>query len=352
MIQHRTQHLFNSLFSGLFAVIILVLQPAGFSPAQDPAGASQTAAKQEDDKQADEKDSAAAIADHVGITYANPVRARWKIGVRVVGASRSARNMLITIPVPTDWPEQQVSMVSEEIPTEIGDVKFRNLESGIKQLVMTMPLVRAREETIATMTFLVTTSQIEAPADPSLFLRPKSNHRAGKPYVGVGPRINFRNSKLRNQVKELVADKSCVWEEVEAIFDWVRDSIEQRDVEPSDTNQVFRAKSGSPEDRVALFVAMCRAHKIPARMVWVEGTQYAEFMLVDPDKNPHWFPCNVLGIREFGSMSDPRIILQKGDSIRVPEKEDRQLYVAEFAMCQGKVKPGLKFIRELLPADE
>lgn len=288
----------------------------------------------------------------IGVTFSNPVKAKWKVGVRVVGASKSARNMLVTIPVPNDWPEQRVQMVSEEIPSSVGDVKFRDLESGVKQLILTIPLVRAREETIATMTFMVSTSQIEAPPDPSAFLRPKSNKKAGKPYLAVGPRITYRNTKLRKQVKQLVEGKSFIWEEIEAIFDWVRDNVEQRDVEPTDSVRVFRAKSGSGEDRVALFVAMCRANKIPARMVWVEGTQYAEFMLVDADAQPHWFPCNVQGIREFGSLSDPRIILQKGDSIRVPEKENRQIYVAEFAICSGKVKPGLKFIRELLPADD
>ena len=201
------------------------------------------------------------------------------------------------------------------------------------------------------MTFLVSTSQIIGPPDPSAFERPKSNHKQAKPFLGVGPQINYRNTKLRNQVKDLVAGKEFAWQEVEAIFDWVRDNIEQRDSEADDVISVFREKSGCAEDKVGLFVAMCRANKIPARMVWVEGTQYAEFMLVDKEKNAHWFPCSVVGIREFGSISDPRIILQKGDSIRVPEKESRQKFVAEFATCVGKAKPVVRFIREVLPAD-
>ncbi len=285
------------------------------------------------------------------LTFSNPVRAKWKVGVRVIGTSKSARNMLVTIPVPNQWPEQRVSMVAEDIPPQIGDVKFRDTGS-LRQMVVSIPIVRAKEETIVSMTFLVETSQIGAPADPTILLRPKTNHKAGKPFIGVGPDINFRNSKLRAKVKQLVAEKENIWQEIESIYDWVRDNVETRaNVKPNDVVQVFRNKVGCNEDKVGLFVAMCRANKIPARMVWVEGTQYAEFMLVDEDKNPVWIPCNVAGLREFGSYSDPRIIMQKGDSFKVPEKKDRQKFVAEFAVCSGQAKPIVRFIRELLPAN-
>lgn len=316
-----------------------------------PESSSNSATSKDDKPEKAAENPAEESQPVVGVTFSNPVDAKWKVGVLVVGASKVARNMLITIPVPNDWPEQRVSMASEEIPSNVDKVTFRDLGSGVRQLVLTIPTVRARERTIVSMTFLVSTSEVIAPPDPSIFLRPKSNHKQGKPYLGVGPQINYRNTKLRKQVKNLVADKEFVWQEVEAIFDWVRDNIEQRDSAADDAISVFRSKSGCAEDKVGLFVAMCRAHKIPARMVWVEGTQYAEFMLVDKEKNAHWFPCSVAGIREFGSISDPRIILQKGDSIRVPEKESRQKFVAEFATCSGTKKPIVKFIREALPAD-
>jgi hypothetical protein len=201
------------------------------------------------------------------------------------------------------------------------------------------------------MTYLISTSQINGPEDPSVFLRPKTNHREGKDYLGLSPQISFKDSKLRKQVKEITADKDNIWAEVEAIFDWVRDNIEDDNLEPRDSLAVFRDKTGCNEDKVRLFVGMCRAHKIPARMVWVEGTQHAEFMLVDAEANAHWFPCKVGGVREFGSISEPRIVLQKGDSIRVPEKDGRQKFVAEFAVCKGTSKPSVKFFRQLLPAE-
>jgi transglutaminase-like putative cysteine protease len=256
--------------------------------------------------------------------------------------------MLVTMPIPNNWPEQTVAIVDEDIPANIANVTYRNLESGVRQIVASIPQVRAREDIKIAVTFEVRTSQINPAPDVSLFKRPKTSHKAGRTYLGVSAQINYRNNKLKKEVKSIVKDKTEVWDQIETIYDWVRDNIEDTSTEAKDALSTFRDRKGCSEDKVGLFVAMCRAHKIPARMVWVQGAQYAEFMLIDDNSDPHWFPCDVGGIREFGSVSEPRIILQKGDSIRVPEKESRQKLVAEFATCKGKSKPSVRFHREIL----
>ena len=297
------------------------------------------------------RDDHSADAPDEGPTYSNPVRTKWKVTARIRGASTPAVDMLIAIPLPVDWPEQSVAEVEDGIPPEITNVKYRELNSRVNQLLVKIPQVGANQEIMISKTFLIATSQINAPPEPSVFKRPKTSHRQGKEYVGVGPLLNFRDSKLRKQVKAITADKEDPWSEVEALYDWVRDNIEDDNEQPRELSKILKHQTGCTEDKVRLFVGMCRAHKIPARVVWVEGTQYAEFMLVDSEKNAYWFPCTVGGIREFGSISEPRIVLQKGDSINVPEKPGRQKFVAEFATCKGKKKPTVKFYRQLLPAD-
>lgn len=286
-----------------------------------------------------------------GVTYSNPIKNRWRVGVKIKGGSRPARNFLVTIPVPVDWPEQQVALHSENIPTEVSSVKYRDLNSGVRQLVATIPKIGSSELIEMSVTFNVTTSQVNGPADHSAFKIPKRLPRELKDYVGVSPQISYRNTKVRNQVKELIIDKSTAWEKVESIYDWVRDNVEYRNEDPTDSLSVFRKKKGCSEDLVGLFVAMCRSAKIPARMVWVEGAQYAEFYLEDSTKTGHWFPCNVAGRREFGSNAEPRVIMQKGDNIKVPEKDTRQKFCAEFVAGSGKAKPIVKFVRDLLPAE-
>ena len=286
------------------------------------------------------------------VTFSNPVQSKWKVGTKIIGGAKPALNVLITLPVPTDWPEQTVTFDDVVVDSQSRVLDdFRTIDGGVHQLVVKMPRLAPREQVTVSVTCAVTTNQVNAPPKPSALLKPKTSHRDGKPYTGVGPDINFRNAKLRNQVKELVEGKASAWAEVEAIFDWVRDEIDETTQAPGDVVNVFRNRKGCNEDKVGLFVAMCRANKIPARMVWVEGTQRAEFMLVDSEKKAHWIPCSPGGIREFGSVAEPRIIMQKGDSIRVPEKEQRQKYVAEFVTCNGdgpSAKPRVGFFRELI----
>ena len=285
----------------------------------------------------------------VGVTFSDPVTSNYQVGFQALAVKKSATQVMVTLPVPNDWPEQTVSVVDETIPTDMGSIKDRKLNSGVKQLVITVPRLRPGAEVRMLMTYQLKTSQINPPPDTTVFLRPKVSHREGKPYTQSSPEISFRDSKLKKQVKQLVADKATPWEEVEAIYDWVRDEIDIRSGDSRDTSKVFQDRFGCAEDTVGLFVAMCRANKIPARMVWVTGKQYAEFMLIDKNKKAHWFPAVVVGPREFGQLSEPLPILQKGDSIRVPEKKQRQKFVAEFATAKGAAKPIIKFVRQLTP---
>jgi hypothetical protein len=335
--RRRNTFFVSFIVTAIWASLPLLLLP--------PAPAAESSPNNSADVSSNQKTQETGIE---GVTFSNPVTTRWKVTAKIRGGSGPAVNMLLTMPVPTEWPEQSVAVAEDEIPTNIANVGYRDLEGGIKQIVAKIPQIRPREEITISMTYLVSTSQVNAPQDPSLFIRPKTSQRDGKPYLGIGPQINFRDSKLKKEVKSIVADQDNLWSEIEAIYDWVRDNIEDTSEAPRDSIKVFRDRLGCNEDKVGLFVAMCRAHKIPARMVWVQGTQYAEFMLVDSEGKAHWFPCSVGGVREFGSYSEPRIVLQKGDSIKVPEKESRQKFVGEFATCQGKSKPAVAFQRTLL----
>lgn len=328
----------------------VVAQSPEVQAAEDVQGTQpETTSDGSDSLEDDSQKKGDASAEIQGVTFSNPVTSNYEIGFQAVAVKKSAMQVLITLPVPTDWPEQSVSVVEETIPPDMGSIRDRELNSGVKQLVVTVPQLRPGSEVRMLMTFQLKTSQINPPADPTIFLKPRISHREGKPYTQLSPQITFRDSKLKKQVKELVADKPTAWAEVEAIYDWVRDEIDLRSGEPRDTSKVFRERHGCAEDVVGLFVAMCRANKTPARMVWVTGKQYAEFMLIDENKKAHWFPAVLVGPREFGQLSEPLPILQKGDSIRVPEKKQRQKFVAEFATCKGTSKPVINFIRHLAP---
>ncbi len=290
-----------------------------------------------------------------GVTFSNPIKNKWKVGVKARGGGGTVGNAIFTFSVPKDWPEQSVLMVEDEVPpnARLGDQRKQDI--GLEQLVVILPTIPPRQEVLITKTFLVTNSQINPPKDTTNFIRPKSRVNEARKYLRPSPGINFSSSKIKRQVKELAKEKSTVWEEVEAIYDWVRDNIEDATTEPRQIASVFIEKSGCNEDKVSLFVGMCRSAKVPARMVWAQGTIYAEFMLTDAAGTIHWFPCNIGGLREFGSYAEPKIILQKGDNFRVPEKDKNLKYVSEVFQGQiqkGRSKPVYQFFTLLLPVDE
>lgn len=310
---------------------------------------SKALAKPETDSGSDSDSGSNASA---AISFGEASTNRWRVGAQLLGGTRSCKNLLVTIPVPTDWPEQEVRLHKENFPPEIRSADYRDLNSGVRQLVVEIPKLKAKQLIEFTVTFDVSTRRIVAPENTAQLKIPQRPPREFKDYVGVSPQISYRNSKLRNKVKEIIKQEENAWDQVEAIFDWVRDNIQYRNDEPTDSLSVFRKKSGCSEDLVGLFVAMCRAAKIPARMVWVEGAQFAEFYLVDAKEKGHWYPCQVAGRREFGSNAEPRIILQKGDNIKVPEKDGRQKFCAEFLSVRGTQPPRAhKFLRDLLPVD-
>ncbi len=57
--------------------------------------------------------------------------------------------------------------------------------------------------------------------------------------------------------------------------------------------QTLRDASGDCEAMTSLFVALCRANKIPARVVWVTDHSYPEFYLVDEKQQGRWLPCQI-----------------------------------------------------------
>ena len=271
----------------------------------------------------------------------------WRVGVLVVSGSREVRNLNVAIPVPSDWPEQSVEIANEEVPSEVVDFRYEKIDGNVRRLAFNVPEILPRQKFLALVTFRVTTMQVTGPADPSQFSVPKRRTKDIRGYLTGSPEISMNDARMKRQAKELFEGEDSDWVKIERVFDWVRDEVEQRDGDPVGNIETFREKSGAPEDRVGLFISMCRINKVPARMVFVDGTQYAEFYLLDGEENGHWFPCNVAGIREFGELGEPRVVLQKGDNMRLPDRRDRLKFIP--AMAETNSKPAqITFIREPL----
>lgn len=279
-----------------------------------------------------------------GATPGKEAVLRYEIGMVVTAGAEPCAGIVATVPVPTDWPEQEVTIVKEDFSPYVKHAAYRE-QTGVKQLVVNMPQIPAGEQARAVITIEVTRSTLVAPDDTSAFVIPKKLDRKTRLYLAASPKIESRNPKIRSQAKEITADHEGAWEKVEAIYDWVREHVKYQDGPLKGALAALNDGTGDCEELTSLFIAMCRATGIPARTVWVPGHCYPEFYLEDEGGHGHWFPCQAAGSRSFGGIEEVRPILQKGDNFTVPEKREKLRYVAEFLTGAGG-QPKVKWVRQ------
>jgi len=293
----------------------------------------------------------------IEIAAGKSVVQRWKIGFSVRATKANCTALFATVPVPMDWPGQSVRIVEEltDVSPNVKKVDFRVLGNGVKQLLASIPVLPYGEEAHVYMTFEVTKRIVVAPEDVTLLRIPKRLSREFRPYLGKSPFIESTSPRIKNVAKKVVAGKNRAWDKVEAIYDWVREHVEYKEGKLKGALAALKDGHGDCEELTSLFVAMCRANRIPARTVWVEGHCYPEFYLQDDQDKGHWYPCQAAGARDFGGMFEKRLILQKGDKFKVPEKKADQHYVKVYLhakSARGSGGPQVTFVRELALGDE
>jgi hypothetical protein len=273
----------------------------------------------------------------------------YRVGVVVKADKGPCTGLLATLPVPMDWPEQAVTVLKEEKSPLVKKLEYK-LVGGAKQMRVTIPSLPAGAEASVLLTLEVRRRVQLPPDDTNAFKLPEKLPGELKGYLLPSPYIECTDAKIASLAKELVAGKDEPWKRAEAIYDWVQANITYKNGELKGARQALADRAGDCEEMTALFIALCRASKIPARTVWVPGHCYPEFYLVDKSGQGHWLPCQAAGDRAFGAMTEFRPILQKGDNFRVPEKREAQHYVSEFLSTKNG-QPSVKFVREKVDAE-
>ena len=276
---------------------------------------------------------------------------RWRVGMIIKASGGPCHGITGYAPVPTDWPEQEVSTVEEEVSPE-AKIRYEIVDGGVKIMNVKIGKLDSGQEVKALVTVEVRRSIILPPEKTDIFVLadPKKLPHEIRPYLNPSPKIESRDPKIRQLAKEIGADKEKAWEKVEAIYDWVREKVKYENGPLKGALAALKDGTGDCEELSSLFIAICRAADIPARTVWVTGHCYPEFYLEDDQGKGHWFPCQAAGAREFGGIKELKPILQKGDSFRPPKNsKERQRYMAEFLIgtpSPGGGKPECRFIRE------
>lgn len=272
-----------------------------------------------------------ASAAEPGIRFGKEHTKRFRAGFKVDAPEGFVTGIVATQAVPMDWPEQTVKTVSEEI-TPNCRVSYRNIDGGVKQMVVNIPRLAKGESASVEIIYDVTIREILPPEVTSDLVIPAKPGKELLKLLQPSPYIESNDPLIKQLAPTLIKDQATAWDQTGAIFDWVRENVKYKfakDIKPAIA--ALKDKEGDCEELSSLFIAFCRANKIPARAVWVPGHTYPEFYLEDSKGNGHWFPCQAAGAaRDFGNMFEDRPILQKGDNFRVPEEKTPQRYVKQF----------------------
>lgn len=283
-----------------------------------------------------------------GVRIGDAQVVRYQIGAKIKTGPSAFTGVTLRFPVPNDWPEQKVSVVDEEIYDRAKGIEYRVLDSGVRQMMVAIPQVPAETEANVLITYEVAVSPILAPEQTVGLQKPKKITKETKFFIGDSPMIDTREKNLKKLVAEITKDEQDPWVALSAAHRWVLDNVTETVSKAQSTEDTLKTKQGCNEDRAALFVAMARAFDVPARLVMVEGGQHAEFCLEDPSGNLHWYPCSLRGSGEFGSLTNPAVVFQKGDNVKEPEVGKRVRLIREHVHGKGNAAPQVEIIRRVV----
>lgn len=287
------------------------------------------------------------------MTFVAPKQIEMLIGLKLTAAQINMLQTTATTAFPADWPEQKVEIVEVNVPPPFQH-GFRDLPGGNKQLLLQSVALPALSTIESTIKVRIHKSHTVAPEDTSVFVIPKTIKGDLKQFMGNSPYIDPTLSEIRKVVREIeLKNPGTAWERVEMLYDWTRDNIAYERGELKTVKQALKDKKGDCEEMTGIFVALCRAAKVPARCVWIPNHCYPEFYLEDSKGHGSWFPCQVAGTRNFGNMPEYLPILQKGDRFKVPEDKDLLRYLKDTVRSQERYtsdmpRPKVKFIQQLL----
>lgn len=289
-------------------------------------------------------------AGAVGPMLDQKVTTRYQVGLKVRAVGGPVAGLSGTFAIPAEWDDQQVKQVEENVSPHVRQHSVRSGDSNLKQIVFSVPQLPGGETATILYTYEVTSHSSKQPTDTAGLVIPKNPPRDVKKHLLPSPQIEITNPKIRALAKEATEGKESAWDQVAAIYEAVRSRVKVENNKLKGAANTLRDGEGAEEDVAAVFVACCRAHKVPARTLFVPDSCHAEFYLEDAAGKGFWFPVVIDGDKAFGYRPQATIILQRGDNVRVPELKEPQRFVAEHLTGKGGTggRPEVEFVRRLL----
>lgn len=248
--------------------------------------------------------------------FLEPRRFRLSISIELIARGNSAL-VTASTPVPDSFPEQTID--DERIEQEGAQGAIERVSPGARRLVAAAQLQRGQTARSTAHFDLTLCKQYQGYTRNRFPTDQKVPVEIRTPFLGDSPGIQTRAAQTVALCKQLQAGAAHPWDFAQAACNWVRSNIRPRLGRYTSVTTALDRREGDCEEMAGVFVAVCRAAGIPARLVWIPNHVWAEFHLVDEAGEGHWIPAHTACYPWFGWTGVHELVLQKGDRVRSPD---------------------------------
>jgi hypothetical protein len=281
-----------------------------------------------------------------GVGYLEPRSYDLDVGIELEGTG-SAVDIISTTTAPLAYPEQTIESV--HIETSGCEAQLRELAPGAGQLVLRAEGIESGQVVKAVAHYRLKLFKqywgYKREQFPEKQELPADVRRA---YLQDSPGIQTRVKAVRELAAQLVRSARHPWDRAQIFADWVPKNIQPQLGSYTSVSTALETRRGDCEEMAGVFVALCRALSIPARLVWIPNHTWAEFYLVDDKQQGHWIPAHTACYSWFGWNGVHELVLQKGDRVQVPERHRQLRLLEDWARWSGS-RPQVRYTGELKP---
>ncbi len=278
--------------------------------------------------------------------YLEPRLFELSIGMELQGTG-NASGVMASTPVPLELPEQKVEDV--RIRAEGCAAEIRRLAPEAGQLFLAAAGIARGQTILAQAVYTLTLlKQYHGYAKEQFPAKQAAPPKELRLYLGDSPGIQTRDKPVKDLATKLGGQLDHPWDKAKAYHQWVWENITARIGPYTNVLAALKDRVGDCEERAAVFVALCRAAGIPARLVWLPNHNWAEFYLANEQGEGHWIPAHTSCYSWFGWTGAHELVLQKGDNIRIPELGRPQRLLEDWMRRSG-AKPAARYFADLKP---
>lgn len=265
--------------------------------------------------------------------YTNPKTYNITHSIDITNGDFNLVSLEIWLPVPQDHPEQKITNlnITPKVPILID--KTTNVKiARLYQKKSEAP--RPDESQSFGLQYQLTTHESHADPDKlnAVKHQPYKQDRHYRTYIRPEKRLQTHHSKIRQLAAKFKGNKRSPVHTARLIYDFVIENTTYKlmNGQPGSAAYCLNHKHGECTEYTALFVALCRAARIPARPVsgcWADLKNHwhvwAEFMLPTGE----WIPADPNQGDEqknktdfyFGNLENRRLALCKSFQINLPQ---------------------------------